>query len=135
MKKEVKLIIISYIIDLILLNVVFGFMKGIGNGFYYLYTSSLYIIFPFLILITILVCEVKKIEWKRNAFLEVYLAILIIAGTLQMYLFSKIDLDINIIIWLLISTVVYIISMIVYYFFSKFIKNKDVNGPKFIANK
>lgn len=126
--------IFFYILNLI--NIAFLIYSIItnNNGFA---AISIFLIYSFIGLINILIKELKRFDYKRYKYSEAYYIFLIIIGTVFLYINYKFSVSINHYLMLLICVLLFIIVGLFFYLLERFKKekNKDKNGPKFIANK
>ncbi len=134
--KKIKIIYIVILSLLVIGSLIGGYFLGYETGsFYYLLTSILLIAIPFVSLLFILFIEVKRIEFSRSQYLEAYFVVLMIAGSLLEWLYSKLEISLEIVYWHIFSLLAFCVITVIFMFLHKKHKNDPKNGPKFIANK
>lgn len=126
--------IIFYILNI--LNLAFLIYTILTNNIG-LSSVSIFIIYSFIGLINILFKELKKYEYKRYKYSEAYYIFLIISGTIFLYINYKFLITFNFYLMFIIQILLLIVVGLFFYILErvKKDKNKDKNGPKFIANK
>ncbi len=120
MKMIHRFIYCALLVITLIINVIVFCIYGLGDLFFYLFTSSLYYIFPFITLFYILFLNLKNISYKENKYDEVALMVYILVGTLILYLYTKLTISISLWIYLICDIVLFIVITIVF----GFIRNK-----------
>lgn len=123
MKKISFIIYLALLLILLATNIAVFSIYQINDLSFYLFSSSLYFIFPFLSLLYILFLNIKKIEYKARKHDETFLAILIVVGAILLFIYGKIN-DYTVI-FLSISVALFVVIFIFYGIFN-LIKDRSI---------
>lgn len=115
-------------------NVIFLILNNFKISSYYFLTASLFIIFPFISLFYILFLNIKKVDYRARKYDETGLISHIIFGSLWLFIFSKVNIYLDLYICYLISIISFIIICIIFTYLN--IKKGEIKtDPKIISNK
>lgn len=112
MKKISQIIYYLSLLALVILNAIVLSIYQINDLSFYLFTSSLLLIFPFISLFYILFLNIKKIEYKMRKYDEAGLIAFIISGAILLFIYGKINNYVEI--FFIIGIVLFIIIAIIF---------------------
>ena len=112
MRKISQIIYYLSLLALVILNAIVLSIYQINDLSFYLFTSSLLLIFPFISLFYILFLNIKKIEYKMRKYDEAGLITFIISGSILLFIYGKINNYVEI--FFIIGIVLFIIIAIIF---------------------
>lgn len=112
MRKISQIIYYLSLLALVILNAIVLSIYQINDLSFYLFTSSLLLIFPFISLFYILFLNIKKIEYKMRKYDEAGLIAFIISGVILLFIYGKINNYVEI--FFIIGIVLFIIIAIIF---------------------
>ena len=112
MRKISQIIYYLSLLALVILNAIVLSIYQINDLSFYLFTSSLLLIFPFISLFYILFLSIKKIEYKMRKYDEAGLITFIISGAILLFIYGKINNYVEI--FFIIGIVLFIIIAIIF---------------------
>lgn len=112
MRKISQIIYYLSLLALVILNAIVLSIYQINDLSFYLFTSSLLLIFPFISLFYILFLNIKKIEYKMRKYDEAGLIAFIISGAILLFIYGKINNYVEI--FFIIGIVLFIIIAIIF---------------------
>ncbi len=130
--KKINFIFILIMSILLFINIGVLIYFKFNNLAYYILTSSLFIIFPFISLFLILFLNIKKIDYKARKYDEASLISYIILGSLLLFVYAKLN-NPNLVIFYILSIGIFIINSIIFAYLN--FKKGEITKPSIIRKR